>query len=250
MTLDSAAPQLALGLTDEDSAALNIRESARARRLSVRVFRTGRVEVIKPRRASRAAVVQFIDQHRAWIEQKRREALRHAVPPQPFPPSRIELACCEEIWRVHLAGGSGRVRMRTDVPGVLSIHGSAGDVRQTRDALRRWLLKRAGELLPPALESLSQQLGLKFSRAVIRRQRSRWGSCSVRGTISLNCCLLFQRAAVVRYLMIHELAHTLHMNHSKRFWQAVAVHCPGYRALDAELLEGWRRVPDWVFERH
>ena len=82
---------------------------------------------------------------------------------------------------------------------------------------------------------------------LIRRQRTRWGSCSTRGTISLNCCLLFQRPAVVRYLMIHELAHTLHMNHSRRFWHCVARHCPEYRSLDRELLDGWRRVPDWVF---
>ena len=247
--LDSPAPQLSLWSGDETGATLNVRESARARRLSVRVFRTGRVEVIKPRRASRAAVALFIDQHRGWIEQKRREALKNAVPPQPFPPSRIELAFCDESWRVHLAGGSGRPRVRTDVPGVLSIHGYESDGRQTRDALRRWLLKRAAQIFPPALDAVSREIGLKYSRAVVRRQRSRWGSCSVRGTISLNCCLLFQRPQTVRYLMIHELVHTLHMNHSKRFWQSVASHCPDYRALDTELLEGWRRVPGWVFDR-
>lgn len=247
--LDSAAPQLSLWAGEETHATLNVRESARARRLSVRVFRTGQVEVIKPRRASRAAVALFIDQHRAWIEQKRSEALRTAVPPQPFPPSRIDFAFCGESWRVHLAGGGGRPRVRTDVPGVLSIHGSANDARQTREALRRWLVKHAAQILPPALDAISRELALKYSRAAIRRQRSRWGSCSVRGTISLNCCLLFQRPPTVRYLMIHELAHTLHMNHSKRFWQCVADRCPDYQTLDAELLEGWRRVPAWVFNQ-
>jgi predicted metal-dependent hydrolase len=249
MMLDSPPPQLTLSLADDAAPTLNVRESPRARRLSVRVFRTGRVEVIKPRRASRAAVALFIEQHRAWIERKRSEALRDAVPPQPFPPSRIELSFCGESWRVHLAGGNGKPTVSADVPGVLSIHGRASDSGQTRDALRRWLLKRAVQMLPPALEAISRELGLECSRTVIRRQRSRWGSCSVRGTISLNCCLLFQRPATVRYLMVHELAHTLHMNHSKRFWHAVAAHCPDYRTLDAELLDGWRRVPAWVFDR-
>ena len=50
-------------------------------------------------------------------------------------------------------------------------------------------------------------MGFDFERVLIRRQRSRWGSCSTRGTISLNCCLMFQRPQVVRYLMIHELSH-------------------------------------------
>jgi predicted metal-dependent hydrolase len=61
--------------------------------------------------------------------------------------------------------------------------------------------------------------------------------------------LLFQRPQVVRYLLIHELVHTLHMNHSKRFWECVGRLCPDFETLDRELREGWRRVPGWVFDR-
>ena len=98
----------------------------------------------------------------------------------------------------------------------------------------------------PMLVKLAKEVNSSYRRVAIRRQRTRWGSCSVRGTISLNCCLLFQRPAVVRYLLIHELAHTVHMNHSHRFWRFVALHCRDYRKLDKELLDGWRRVPSWA----
>jgi predicted metal-dependent hydrolase len=54
---------------------------------------------------------------------------------------------------------------------------------------------------------------------------------------------------VVDYLIVHELTHVQHMNHSKRFWDCVAKYCPQFRKLDAELLSGWRRVPSWVFDR-
>ena len=85
--------------------------------------------------------------------------------------------------------------------------------------LRRWLTERAREVLTPALEECARELGFGFERRPDSPPAHPLGSCSTRGTISLNCCLLFQRPPVVRYLLIHELVHTRHMNHSRRFWQ-------------------------------
>src|SRR5262249_60276321 len=119
-----------------------------------------------------------------------------------------------------------------------------------RAALRSWLLRAARARLEPRVATRAQSMGVRYSQVSIRRQRSRWGSCSVRGTISLNACLLFQRPEVVDYLIAHELTHGKHMNHSKRFWQAVERNCPDWRALDRELLLGWRRVPRWIFADH
>lgn len=223
------------------------RESRRARRLTVRVFHSGRVEVVVPSRTSRTTVERFLERHRPWIEKKRAEARRNAAPPEPFPPPQIDLAGARESWRVHVAGGTGRMRLHAVAPGILSISGNSLDARAIQNALRRWLATRAAEVLAGPLEECAREMDVPFRRLAVRRQRTRWGSCSTRGTISLNCCLLFQRPEVVRYLLIHELAHVRHMNHSARFWSLVAQHCPDYRALDRELLDGWRRVPSWVF---
>lgn len=224
-----------------------VRESRRARRLAVRVFHTGRVEVVVPSRTSPVAIERFVSRYRGWIERKCAEARSRAAPSTPFPPARIEFPACHETWRVHLAGGDDNIALTEVADGLLALSGDSTDGRAVRHALRRWLLQRAGRVLEPALARLAHELGYEYERVLIRRQRTRWGSCSTRGTISLNCCLLFQRPAVVQYLMIHELAHTLHMNHSRRFWHAVGHHCPGYRGLDRELLAGWRCVPAWVF---
>jgi predicted metal-dependent hydrolase len=244
---DDSPPQLPLWAEDAAAEGWAVRESHRARRLAVRVFHTGRVEVVVPRRTSRRAISQFLDGHRLWIEAKLAHAKRRAVAPEPFPPRSINLSACEQSWRVHLAGGGGTLRARTMAPGILSLAGDASDPRLVRRALRTWLTQRARSVLVPALAECARALGYGYRRAAIRRQRTRWGSCSTRGTISLNSCLLFQTLEVTRYLLVHELVHTRHMNHSRAFWQEVARHCPKYLRLDAELLEGWRRVPAWVF---
>jgi len=249
--LESASPQLSLWVEDERSGGWIIRESRRARRLSVRVFHSGRVEVVVPPRTSPRAVERFLERHRAWIDRKQAEARLRAAPPEPFPPARIELAAAAEQWRVHLGGGAGRPRLSVAAPGLLVLSGDVSEASSVRLLLGRWLVQRAYEVLVPVLEHCAAELGFTYQRALVRRQRTRWGSCSARGTISLNCCLLFQRPPVVRYLCIHELAHTRHMNHSRRFWQCVARYCPDYERLDRELLDGWRRVPSWVFgDRH
>jgi predicted metal-dependent hydrolase len=234
---------------DDAQAAPRIRVSRRARRLAIRVYPDARVEVVVPPRVRPRDVEQFLGAHREWIESKRAQALRNRPAPEPFPPATVDFALAGESWRLQLTGGAGRPRVSESASGnggILRLAGS-GSPASLRTALRRWLLRAAQTRLAPRLEALARATGVGYQRLSIRRQRSRWGSCSVRGTISLNACLLFQRPEVVDYLIVHELMHVKHMNHSKRFWQAVEKHCPDWRALDRELLQGWRHVPRWVF---
>jgi predicted metal-dependent hydrolase len=95
---------------------------------------------------------------------------------------------------------------------------------------------------------LADNMGFRVDRVHIRRQRTRWGSCSSRRVVSLNCALLFMAPAVVRYLMLHELAHLKHMNHSGEFWRLLESWEPASRPLDRQLMAGWRVIPEWVFK--
>jgi predicted metal-dependent hydrolase len=244
---DEQAAQLPLWSDRDVTDGWAFRESRRARRLTVRVFHSGRVEVVVPSRTSRLTVERFLERHRTWIERKRAEARKHATPPEPFPPATLQFEGTGEVWRLHVAGGAGRLRLKVVAPGLLSLSGNVEDSRAVQNVLRRWLVARAAEAMAPLLEACAKEMELPYRRLAVRRQRTRWGSCSTRGTISLNCCLMFQRPEVVRYLLIHELAHVRHMNHSQRFWDLVARYCPDCRQLDRELLDGWRRVPSWVF---
>ena len=225
-----------------------MRQSARARRLSVRVFRNGGVEIVVPPRTSPRRVSAFVSEHREWIERQRRRAV----------PGRLA-AAAEAL----VADGDRRavaLQRRCAAPDAVRL-------RETRHGVRAAAQRPAGRiasgcgccwcrwLVGHARRSASSRRCARWrrrwrwkpARLQVRCQRTRWGSCSRRGTISLNVCLLFQRPEVLRYLMIHELAHLRHMNHSARFWAEVARHEPDWKALDRELLQGWRRVPSWMF---
>ena len=222
-----------------------IRVSARARRLSLRVYPDARVECVVPPRARPREIEAVLAAHRVWIESRRAIALRNRPEPQPFPPETIDLRMSGEQWRVHVTAHAGPARARESAAGILHVTGPSAT--KLRAAFRAWLLRAARVRLEPRVAAISRAMGVNYSQVSIRRQRSRWGSCSARGTISLNCCLLFQRPEVVDYLIVHELTHVKHMNHSARFWQAVERHCADWRVLDRELVLGFRHVPRWVF---
>ncbi len=237
-----------LQLWDSEGAAQSwsVRQSPRARRLSVRVFRHGGVEIVVPPRTSAQRVSAFVSEHREWIERQR---LRSAPPAHwPLPPSALALTALGEQWQCVAAGGRERVHVRPIGEWLLALEGDVSQRERLRHQLTRWLVQRALRCFEPPLQALAMQMGVTPGRLQVRCQRTRWGSCSRRGTISLNACLLFQRPEVLRYLMVHELAHLRHMNHSTRFWSEVARHAPDWKALDRELLQGWRRVPSWIFK--
>ena len=140
---------------------------------------------------------------------------------------------------------AGKVRFRQS-GSLLTLSGNTGDEHQCVTALRRWLSGVARREFEPRLSSLAMLTSTPYEKMHVRMQRTCWGSRSSSGTISLNLCLLFLDPALVRYLMIHELCHGRHMNHSKRFWAMVGRYEPRYKRLDRQLGEAWRDVPNWL----
>jgi len=241
--------QLALWSARDASSGWNVRISRRASRMSMRVSPGGRVEVVVPPGVGIPAVERFVAKHREWAESRLRELALHAPLAADRRPSKVELALTGERWVVEYSQ-SARASVKDTGEGVLQVRTPQSTDPQVGGALLRWLTREAHGQLRDRLDVVATETGFDYSRLLLRRQRTRWGSCSARGAISLNLCLLFQSPAVLRYLLCHELSHTEHMNHSARFWRRVEQCEPQFRALDAELLRtGWSRVPQWVLER-
>lgn len=238
--------QLQLFEARDTGAPWNVRVSRRARRLSVRVYPGGRVEVVVPPGASPGAVQRFVGSHRDWIDQRVADLSVGTL--NEVRPTVIDLPAIGRKFVVeYRATAASRISVGVAGEGWLAVRGQIDDHRKVAAALRQWLAALAQEELSQALHRTANLTGLQFARVQIRQQRTRWGSCSASGTISLNLSLLFQSVAVLRYLLVHELCHTRHMNHSRRFWALVESFEPDFQRLDRELLRGWQVVPGWMF---
>lgn len=86
-----------------------------------------------------------------------------------------------------------------------------------------------------AVECWAKKMGITYGNITVRNQRTRWGSCSSKGNLNFNYRLHYLPVELMDYVIIHELAHRRHMNHSAAFYQEVARYCPNYKECEAQL---------------
>lgn len=228
-----------------------IRESKRARHVSIKVHLTGDIEVVVPPGFDRHQVSEILHKRRAWlwqaVQQLEHKTAGLAEAHFEEKPSQLELRSRQQTWTVqYQAGERQRLTLSQAGPQTLLMRGAVDQVADCTDLLRQWLTRKARAEFAPWLRELSFDLGLPFNRVSIRGQKTRWASCSSHKDISLNYKLLFLPPELVHYVFVHELCHTIHMNHSKTFWQLVAEKQPDYQPYREHIRDGWRYVPRWV----
>ena len=231
-----------------DAEPLVIRESRRARRLILQLIPPYTLEVVVPKGTRPAEVEAFLAENRAWLERARTEVQARYPAALQGLPEPVELTAIGRRWRVeYLHDPTVRPRRRV-YEDRLQLTLPAENHRSAWFMLRQWLMNEARQHLKSWVWREADSVGLVPKRVQIRTQRTRWGSCSGKGTISLNAALLFLEPAVARYLMIHELCHLRHLNHSARYWKLVERYEPEYRRLDRALSESWSSVPAWALK--
>jgi predicted metal-dependent hydrolase len=159
-------------------------------------------------------------------------------------PQRIDLPAiddsCTVEWQPGQSAGLESCRIRNRL--------SLSDARAL-DAignLQHWLKLEARRHLPDWLELVAQDTSHRYRRVSVRRQRSRWGSCSSTGTISLNAKPLMLPPDAVHYVLVHELSHTVHRNHSRAFCDEVARHQPDWRQQVRGIRALQKTLPTWA----
>jgi predicted metal-dependent hydrolase len=196
----------------------------RARRYLLRLRQDGTARVTIPRHGSISAARDFAVRNIGWLEQQFQR-----LAAQPKSPAGWQIGT-EILFR----GSPVRIELEADG----SIRFGTEQVKVTdvsadlQPAIQNHLRQLAAKELPPRVMELAGAHGIQVSRVSVRNQKSRWGSCSRRGTISLNWRLIQSPGFVRDYIILHELAHRRQMNHSDKFWQEVARLCPDYLEAD------------------
>ncbi len=214
---------------------------AKSYRLALRPDGTGRCTV--PKRGSLADARRFVERSRGWLAT---QWMKRAV----LPPGRRPWQAGTPVWfrgqavplevlappdhpvlEVRLADFSCRIPSR---PGPAAA--------ELRPAVEGGLYRLARRELPGHVNNFVAATGIEIAGVSVRNQRTRWGSCSRRGLICLNWRLIQTPDFVRDYIILHELAHRRHLNHSTRFWDEVERLCPEWMAAEAWIREHGREL--------
>jgi len=242
-----------------------VRRNPRARRVWIRVGSDGTLVVVFPRWGRLGEAPALLEKHRAWVEKAlERHGARALQAGPPFGsgstvlyrgralPLRVEAATRRRVrfsrrgFVVLLppdAAATSDERQAADepdrgedgqrrLPFPLPSRPSSLDPRpsEASAALETWYRARAATVLAKRVSHFARQVGHRPGRITVRDTRSRWGSCSPKGTLSFTWRLLMAPPAVLDYVVLHELCHLVRPDHSARFWALVGEHCPDYQS--------------------
>lgn len=204
-----------------------IRTNPRARRLTLRLDATGQPVVTVPRFTPKWFVHQFLNSQRDWIT-KHQQRLRQEK--SKFL-SDAQISLFGQIYQLveQATGDASSVKIQEKTV-VVKVHTG----KTTKKILETFLKNTASHYLIPRVHQLAKAMKVDFKRLTLRAQTTRWGSCSSAGNLNFNWKLVHFAPKIIDSVIIHELAHRKHLNHSVNFWRFVEKFDPDYR-----LHRGW-----------
>lgn len=229
----------------------NVVVSSKAKHPRLKMSAVNGLIVTIPRGFDESRIPGILQRKRLWLDrvsQRFAEQQQFLSPEPPGRlPERITLRAINEEWEVDYRTTDARsVSAVERMSRRLLVFGGTDNAEACKDALRRWMSRKTKEHLVPWLARLAKERGLDVREVVVKSQRTRWASCSAKNSISLNLRLLCIPENIVRYVLMHELAHCRYMNHSRRFWAEVRTFEPDFQELDSELRKAWRLIPAWL----
>lgn len=197
----------------------------------------GSLVVRAPLRASKKSIGEFIEKNMQWIERKKAKALE-TLPSEPkqYIPGEMFMYLGTAYPLEVVAQRQPSLRLEETFKLAESAQRGAALV------FERWYREQARQILDQRVNSYARQYDFQYKKIGITSARTRWGSCSVSGSLNFSWRLILAPLDVVDYVIVHELVHIIFHNHSKRFWDRVQELMPGYRAQREWLRENGPRL--------
>jgi len=233
----------------EEPLSYELKVSARAKRVTLRVLPGRGLVVTIPRRHPKREIPALVEKNKSWaLEAIAQMEARISPDHKHWPPRRLHLKALDRTVELSFEANSKppRVTARWLCSNQIVVAGRAEQREAVASAIAQCLRQEAKASLLTQLAFLSTRHGLHYEKAVIRGQKSVWGSYSSSGTLSLNYKLLFLPPELAEYVLLHELSHIRYLDHSEKFWALLESLQPAAKALDRQLATVNTDLPVWL----
>ncbi|MBN1880791.1 MAG: M48 family metallopeptidase [Deltaproteobacteria bacterium] len=211
---------------------------SRRKTLGLVVESDGTLTIRAPRWADDDIIARVITEKRAWIEKKQDEvrAIQRLNPPKTYQSGELFPYLGEEC-ELQIVPGNKRLILNDGV--FLLGRGRQDGAKSTFEA---WYRKQAKSYIPSRVSRFADALGLSYRSVKINGAKKRWGSCSSTGNLNFTWRLMMAPVEMIDYVIVHELCHLTHPNHSRAFWELVGSVVPDYRRKRRWLREHTHRL--------
>jgi predicted metal-dependent hydrolase len=222
---------------------VSVRRSARRKRsIAITIQKNGAVIIRAPLRVSMAELQRFAAIKADWMMEK----LRKIQPKNPPDDTMVLFLGAAYPVRIETSALLRRHGFCEFLDGALYVHVPVLTGKKLKLAVKHaieiWHKKQAAEIFAARADIYAAQLGVQYQSIKLADPKSRWGSCDQRGRLMLSWRAVMVRMALIDYLIVHELAHLIHFNHSKAYWQTVERILPDYKIRRAQLRDAERHV--------
>ncbi|GIK83626.1 MAG: hypothetical protein BroJett025_02480 [Patescibacteria group bacterium] len=206
-----------------------------ARNLKIKIDSKGLITVVSPPLIPKFIIDQFVKKHERWV-------LQHITVQQQKPTfnssefvhvfgkkyqKKLEFSLNKKIG-IH-TWGETIIFNPTTPPRIETKEDQKKWDKKFQEKLEQFLKTTASHYIITRTHKIAEKMGLSFNKITLKKQKTRWGSCSSQRNLNFNWQLVHFETPIIDYVIVHELAHLVHMNHSKKFWDLVEKYDPEYK---------------------
>lgn len=170
---------------------------------------------------------QFLDEHRDWIEKTVSKKKDHLEQNDWF--ITHKQLFMGKYWPVKIKTAYGVKPMIIFNEALGFVLTTDGSEKEARSQMEKFFRNKSKEILPELVNEYANLVGVTYEAITIRKQATRWGSCSSKGNLSFNMKILCAPMDAIRYVVLHEVVHLKHFDHSRAFWQEIERWMPDYK---------------------